>query len=82
MLNYYVQRLIAQGEPVKPIKLFVKKQQGVYFFYIYADIFVNVPFYLVTGETFLIIGGQHISAACKSMREKMMKEANTNDDSE
>ena len=32
ILNYYTQRLITQGEPVKPIKVFVKKQQGVYFF--------------------------------------------------
>ena len=29
ILNYYIQRLITQGEPVKPIKVFVKKQQGV-----------------------------------------------------
>ena len=56
MLNYYVQRLIAQGEPVKPIKLFVKKQQGVYF-YMYADIFVIILCFISQEEPFSSLAG-------------------------
>ena len=70
---YYEQSIRAQGSPVRHIDVYCKDQGGMQFLSrIPGNNFWTPPFPLTDGH-FVLLGGQHVSAALKNIKDDMRK---------